>query len=158
MSKIDTQVIELIGRNRLVSELLRAGLEVAIPTRDRGIDLIAYADLSTDVKQLIARPIQMKAASKGSFSIHRKFERVAGLIIAYVWYLEDLQKAVTFALTQKEVLEVAKAMGYTKTAAWKVDGSYSTTAPSIRLRKLLLPFEMTPQKWRWKILGRRSRP
>jgi hypothetical protein len=42
---MDTQLTELIGRNWLVNELLRAGLEVATPLRDRGIDLIAYFDL-----------------------------------------------------------------------------------------------------------------
>ena len=76
---LDTQVIELLGRNRLVSELLRAGLEVAVPARDRGIDLIAYLDLidpqdeakdpasAGRVQRFAARPIQMKAASQQSF-------------------------------------------------------------------------------------------
>ncbi len=44
--KLDTQVIELLGRQRLIAELLRDGLEVALPVRDRGVDLVAYADLS----------------------------------------------------------------------------------------------------------------
>ena len=42
---MDSQVVEVLGRNRLVSDLLQAGLEVALPVRDRGVDLIAYADL-----------------------------------------------------------------------------------------------------------------
>lgn len=37
--RVDTQLVELAGRNWLASELLRAGLEVARPERDRGIDL-----------------------------------------------------------------------------------------------------------------------
>ena len=41
-NQMDTQMIEIMGRNRLIDELLRAGLEVALPLRDRGIDLIAY--------------------------------------------------------------------------------------------------------------------
>ncbi|MHB2036215.1 MAG: hypothetical protein ACYCPW_05680 [Nitrososphaerales archaeon] len=41
---MDTQLVELAGRNWLTSELLKAGLEVARPERDRGIDLIAYVD------------------------------------------------------------------------------------------------------------------
>src|SRR5438876_7603876 len=43
--RVDTQIVELIGRHHLTAELLRAGLEVATPVRDRGIDLIAYADI-----------------------------------------------------------------------------------------------------------------
>ncbi|MFM9965462.1 MAG: hypothetical protein ACKV2Q_30110 [Planctomycetaceae bacterium] len=42
---LDTQVVELLGRQRLMGELLRDGLEVAVPARDRGVDLIAFADL-----------------------------------------------------------------------------------------------------------------
>jgi hypothetical protein len=154
MAKIDTQVVELIGRNRLGSELLRAGLEVAVPARDRGIDLIAYADLSADVKEFVARPIQMKAAAKSSFSINRKYERLASLIIAYVWHLEDPSKAVTYALTWKEALGVATEMGYTRTDSWMKKDSYGTTKPGVQLCKLLQPFEMTPAKWRAKILDK----
>jgi len=43
-----TQVIELLGRNRLTDELLGAVLEVAIPERDQGVDLIAYLDLDPE--------------------------------------------------------------------------------------------------------------
>lgn len=125
VTKIDAQIVELLGRNRLSSELLRAGLEVAFPARDRGIDLIAYADLSADVKEFIARPIQMKAASTASFSINTKYERVASLVIAYVWHLEDPSKAVTYALTWKEALAVATEMGYTSSDAYKNDQAYS---------------------------------
>ncbi|MEX2121148.1 MAG: hypothetical protein WD847_16265 [Pirellulales bacterium] len=73
----DTQLIELLGRNRLIDDLLRAGLEVALPARDRGIDLIAYADLRTSVDAFVARPIQMKAASSRSFSVDVKWGRFA---------------------------------------------------------------------------------
>ena len=43
-SVLDTQSIEILGRNRLINELIGAGIEVAQPLRDRGIDLIAYLD------------------------------------------------------------------------------------------------------------------
>jgi hypothetical protein len=59
---MDAQVIELAGRNWLASELQRAGIEVARPERDRGIDLIAYSDLDERVAKFVARPIQMKAS------------------------------------------------------------------------------------------------
>ena len=38
---LDSQVTEYLGRNLLIDQLLRAGVEVAIPVRDRGVDLIA---------------------------------------------------------------------------------------------------------------------
>ncbi len=143
---LDTQVIELIGRNRLGSELLRAGLEVAVPARDRGVDLIAYADLSSNVERFIARPIQMKAASKRSFSLFKKYERLADLIIAYIWFIEEPENTVTYALTYNEALVLATEVGWTKTKSWEREG-YSTTSPSVDICKLLEPHRMTPQKW-----------
>lgn len=51
------KTIEILGRNRLVDELLVAGLEVALPLRDRGIDLIAYVDLAAVASRFAAVPI-----------------------------------------------------------------------------------------------------
>jgi hypothetical protein len=48
-------------------------------------------------------------------------------------------------------------MGYTGTILWTKHGHYSTTAPGVELRKLLLPYEMTSAKWRVKILGQQNR-
>lgn len=151
----DTQVVELIGRNRLGSEILRDGLDVAVPARDRGIDLIAYADLSSNVKTFIARPIQMKASSEASFSIDRKYKRVANLIIAYVWYVHDANTTVTYALTYNEALAIArKCSGRAKgnSASWK-RGRYSTSKPSAELRGLLQRFKITEGKWWEKVTG-----
>lgn len=149
----DKQVIELIGRNHLGSELLRDGLEVAVPARDRGIDLIAYADLSAQVKSFIARPIQMKAASESSFSVDRKYEKVANLIIAYVWHIHEPSATVTYALTYKEARKVAAACwARARSASWK-RGRYATTKPGRKLKKLLEPHRMTEGKWWEKVTG-----
>src|SRR5436190_22800977 len=95
---IDTQVVELLGRHRLMGELLRDGLEVAVPARDRGVDLIAYADLSRQVARFAARPLQMKAFTASGFSVAQKYMRIADLLLAYVWYLGDAQAPVTYGL------------------------------------------------------------
>jgi len=145
---LDTQVIELIGRNRLGSELLHAGLEIAVPARDRGIDLIAYADLTSNVETFKARPIQMKAASKRSFSLFRKYAKFADLIIAYVWFIKDPKQTTTYALTYDEALSVATKVGWTATKPWEREG-YSTTSPSTEICELLEPYHMTADKW-WK--------
>ncbi len=99
---MDTQVIEVLGRNRLVNELLKAGIEVALPVRDRGVDVIVYADLKSQVNEFAARPIQMKAASTATFGVDRKYERIRGLLIAYVWYVQEPKRAVTYVLTFAE--------------------------------------------------------
>lgn len=147
-SKTDSQVIELLGRNHLIGELLKAGLEVATPLRDKGVDLIAYADTDT----FSACPIQMKAASAEVFSIHRKYEKFSNLLLAYVWRVAT-KEPVTFALTYNEALSVADEMGWTKTASW-IDGNvYSNTQPGAALKSKLEPYLMTPDKWRHKVTG-----
>jgi hypothetical protein len=151
-SRVDKRVVELIGRNRLIDELLRAGLEVAVPARDRGIDLIAYVELKSLATKFIARPIQMKAASAESFSIDRKYAKVHGLILAFVWHVQDPDETVTYALSYPEALDVARARGWTKTPSLH-EGSYTMTHPSHEVKKLLRRYEMTPDKWWRKIVG-----
>ncbi len=150
---LDTQVVELLGRQRLMGELLRDGLEVAVPARDRGVDLIAYADLSQQVRQFVARPIQMKAFSTTGFSVAQKHERIADLLLAYVWNLEKPNEAVTYAMAYDEAVNVAREMGWTKTPSWK-KGAYSTSAPSKKLRTLLEPYQMKPDRWWHLVVGR----
>ncbi|HLV97679.1 MAG TPA: hypothetical protein VKT82_03285 [Ktedonobacterales bacterium] len=147
---MDTQVIEILGRNRLVNELLQAGLEVARPERDRGIDLFAYADLSPTVQSFIARPIQMKAASGQGFSLATKYRRLPDLILAYVWHLATPAQAITYALTYDEALAIAEALPWTKTESW-AQGQYATSHPSQQLLTLLEPYAMTPARWWTKV-------
>jgi hypothetical protein len=144
--ELDSQVIELLGHNRLTDELLRSGLEVAHPARDRGVDIIAYVDLETHVQSFVARPIQMKAASRQSFSIDRKYSKFPNLLIAFVWNLANGAEPVTFAMSYAEALRVGDSMGYTTTDSWQ-RGSYATTNPGSRLRELLEPYRMTSERW-----------
>ena len=144
---LDGQVVELLGRQRLMAELLRDGLEVAVPARDRSVDLIAYADLSRQVTSFWARPLQMKAFTASGFSVARKYTRIADLLLAYVWYLGESQAPVTYGLPNATAVQVAEAMGWTETASWRVNGAYTTTKPSRRLLSLLEPHRMTPGRW-----------
>lgn len=148
----DSQVVELLGRNRLLNELLRAGLEVAMPARDRGVDLIAYVDLKGKADAFIAKPIQMKAAMVESFSVEAKYERISDLVLAHVWHLESAEKAVTYGLLYPQAVEVAEQMGWDRTPTWKEKGYYSTTRPSTRLKDLLKPYRMTPERW-WDLVA-----
>jgi len=84
---LDSQVIEIIGQNRLVNDLLAARIETARPTRDRGVDLIAYVE--RDKKGFIARPIQLKAASEEIFVINKKYSRAKELLLVYYWHLHS---------------------------------------------------------------------
>lgn len=148
----DTQVVELIGRHYLMGELLRAGLEVAVPIRDRGVDLIAYADIDKRLQNFSSCPIQLKASTKRSFSINRKYKRIHNLIIVYVWNLGDGAPRVSYALTYEEAFAVAEKAGWTKTNSWKEGEKYVNNNPGAKLLSLLEPYLMSPEKWHRKIL------
>lgn len=150
---LDTQVVELLGRLRLTGELLRDGLEVAVPMRDRGVDLIAYADLSRQVARFAARPIQMKAFTASGFSVAKKYRRIANLIVAYVWHLGDGQPAVTYAMPYAEAVELAETMGWTNTPSWKKGNAYSCTRPSKGLVELLERHRMGKGNWWALVVG-----
>jgi hypothetical protein len=146
----DSQIVEIIGRNWLVSELYRSGIEVARPERDHGIDLIAFVDLDKS-GTFVGRPIQMKASGQEIFSIWHKLEKFPDLLLAYIWNVTEPAATVGFCLTVPEALGVADELGYTKTPSWTEGGTYVTTAPSKRLVLLLEEFRMTPEKWRSKL-------
>ena len=86
---MDTQAKEIIGQNILVNQLIRAGLEVAFPIRDRGIDLIIYSDRPEAEHDFSAIAIQMKVSSGKGFSVNKIFEKTAQLLIVYVWDIES---------------------------------------------------------------------
>jgi hypothetical protein len=146
---MDTQTVEIIGRNYLVSVLVSDGLEVARPERDRGVDLIAYLDID-QAHRFVACPIQMKAATTASFSLFSKYERIAQLLLVHVWYVTDPDQACAYALRYDEAKKVADEMGWTGTDSW-LRGGYSTTRPSQRVRMLLEPYRMKPGDWRRKV-------
>ncbi|HEY2496587.1 MAG TPA: hypothetical protein VGK24_05930 [Candidatus Angelobacter sp.] len=152
----DTQLVELAGRNWLASELMQAGIEVARPERDRGIDLIAYLDRDVQAGKFIACPIQMKAAQQQVFSIDPKYAKTPGLVLAYVWNLGNESPTKCFALTYSEALAVARKMRYTRTASWRTGAGsrkrgYTTTRPSKDLQRLLVGYEMDAVKWMEKV-------
>ena len=133
----ESKLVELEGRYWLTLQLFRAGLEVARPEIDYGIDLIAYRE-----QESFVFPIQMKSATDEVFSIDSKYGRLPRLTLVYVWYVRDSSRTKCFALTFKEAIAIADAMGYTKTESWR-KGSYVTNAPSEHLKQLLAPYEIT---------------
>jgi hypothetical protein len=152
---MDKQVTELVGRSKLVAELLHSGIEVAIPERDRGIDLIAYLDLDSRASSFVARPIQMKASSGEQFSIERKYAKFRDLILAFVWHVHDPAPSAIYALTYREALNIGKTMGWTKKDSWINNGRFTTQRPSKKLVGLLQPYRMSANLWRGKMMGRK---
>jgi hypothetical protein len=152
---MDKGQVEVAGRNWLIPELLKADLEVAIPARDRGIDIICYAERHGG-RRFIARPIQIKAARNQSFAVDRKYETIPDLLLAYVWRVSKPEETVCYCLTYPEAESVAKKLGWTKTDSWKRSGNYTTQNPSQELVELLEPVRMGPSKW-WRRVSTTSR-
>jgi hypothetical protein len=141
---LDSQQIEVLGRNLVKAALIEAGLEVATPERDNGIDLIAYRWGLPG--KFDARPIQLKAASDFSFGIDRKYERIPGLIMAYVIGVRSGTHLI-YAMTYPEVLALAESLRWTKTPSWTEGNGYSTRHPSKRLVAELATYESRKDSW-----------
>lgn len=155
----DSQVVEIAGRNLLVSVLLAAGIEVARPERDRGIDLVAYKDLEPP---FTAIPIQMKASRGQGLSLLRKYERFDRLLTVFVWNVLDPHKVEFFGLSHMNVQELADVQGWSRTPSWRgpedaqqryLRGGYHVTkaghdlAERLRERYLLNDVERWRQKF-----------
>ena len=109
MPSIDSQLIELEARNRLVDCIIGADLEVAMPVRDDGADLIVYSRKGDGA--FSARPVQLQTATRPRFAVDRnKYEGRQGLIMAYVWG-EDRSTIYVLAY-DPDVHYIAKEMGW----------------------------------------------
>jgi hypothetical protein len=155
VSYMDSQIIELIGRQYLIAELFRADLEVALPVRDRGVDLIAYRERSDEDFQSI--PIQVKASSVRGWGVNRKYERTKDLLLVHVWNVAKPEHLELFGMTYQESLEIADAMGYLKTDSWTKHGAYSTTNPSAKLRTKMDRYRMSEAVWKLRLAALPSR-
>jgi hypothetical protein len=152
--KPDPQVVELQGRHRLIEELLGSGVEIAMPVRDRGIDLVAYLDTGDDVTAFKAWPIQVKAATGRAFSLNRKYAKFPDLLFALIWDLGTREPAQFFLLSYTDMLRIGTELGWTDTTSWKDGGVYSTSAPSAQLLALLAAFKVEPGTWRQMLVQR----
>lgn len=147
LSKCDTQLTEVFGKNLLISHLVAAGFEVAQPVRDMGIDLIVYRE----GKDFVARPLQLKAYSHESFSLEKKYARFPHLLIAYVWNVQSAERSDVYALTFDDAMHVMEEKEYSKTDSWIKGGRYFVRDAGVELKRILEPFKMTPERWREKL-------
>lgn len=140
----DKKRVELVGRNLLLTEMLRGDIEVAMPQRDRGIDLVAYLDRDLE---FLACPVQLKASSRRCFSIHKKYERIPNLVMAYVWNVVGTEPHEFYAMTYQEALSLAQLMGYTRTPSWTERGEYVSANPSLELKAQIAKHRVAPDGW-----------
>jgi hypothetical protein len=146
----DTQITELSGRHYLISQLLAGGVEVATPSRDRGIDLIAYLDRVGENPGFLACPIQLKANEEARFGLDRKYEKIPNLLMVYAWNVSSTSPTL-YALTYSQAETLLRDRGHTETKSWEESNSYWLSVNE-SWRNLLSPYRMEPKLWAPKIL------
>ncbi|HVT05783.1 MAG TPA: hypothetical protein VHL58_20705, partial [Thermoanaerobaculia bacterium] len=129
-------------------------LEVAVPIRQRGIDLIAYSETTERGVPFVPCPIQLRASAGRTFSVDQAFASVPNLIFAFIWGI-GTDKTTSYGLTYREAELVAESMGYTLTQSWQKD-LYSLQQPNRSLLESLEKHLMTPALWRQKVIDLQS--
>ncbi len=152
----DTQIVELAGRHYLISQFLRDGVEVAIPVRDRGVDLIAYLERENDGTEFFACPIQLKAHTMTGVSLYQKYEHIANLLLVYAWHVRSSEPEL-YALTYKEAFTLFDEAGHIDTDSWRKLKCYVITSAE-PWRNRLKPYRMEPGMWRNKLLAMSGHP
>jgi len=145
--RTDSQLVEIAGKHLLISRLVAAGFEVAEPLRDKGIDLIVYRG----EQEFTAWPIQMKASTKESFSLDRKYGNIPNLLLAYVWNVNAANQGEVYLLTYSDAEKIMQLKGYAKTDSWMKKDCYFIRSAGAELKELLKQFGMTAEQWQQKI-------
>jgi hypothetical protein len=135
------------GEVCVAGELLRRGVDVAIPAYDKGIDLLAYRE--HDLTKIV--PIQVKARANTGYNFQRDWFRIPALVLVHVWRLQSTPEFYVFAGLD----DVVDALGpvLANSQSWKkVAGGYNVTDPGAVAR-------MQPHRDRWdRIMKRLPKP
>ncbi len=141
-----TNVIEVLGRNHLIAQLVEDGVHAAVPLWDQGVDLIAYYGRA---EGLVARPLQLKVAETSRWSVHQKYAEIQSLLMVYVWHIRRQDDVQIYAMNYAQALHhLTMAGGYTQTESWLEKGGYSIAPVRNKLWESLQPFRMSKGMWR----------
>src|SRR3546814_15742486 len=88
----------------------------------------------------------MKASQGRTFSLSEKYSRFPGLIMAFVWDVNEAERTEIYALSYNEAHQVAQDSGWLDTASW-TDGKHDVTnKPSTAIAERLAPLRATPER------------
>ena len=139
---ISPALIGKAGETLVAAELMRRGVEIAIPASDVGVDMLAYR---LAPKQRVAHnfvPIQVKARSETGYNFQKIwFTKVPGVVLVHVWHVSTTPVFYIF----RDLEDVKSALGsHAQSVSWTVNGGYSVTNPTARHCTL-----MEPHKNQW---------
>lgn len=120
IAKPTTANIGAAGEALVVARLLALGVDVAKPFSDNGVDLVAY---SGDFGRAV--PIQVKTASSPQITLERKWFRIPGIILVYVWLMNGAGRFFVF----DGLLDAEAFLGTSASKkSWKEDGKWSISS------------------------------
>jgi hypothetical protein len=144
-------IIEMLGRNHLITQLIEDRVNVAIPLWDQGVDLVAYYQ---GEGRLVARPLQLKVAELSRWGVYKKYKDIPGLLMVYVWNVKSNVQIYAMNYTEAECLLSIGPKDHAQSNSYKKDkGSYHTV-PSQKLLEALKPFLMTKGRWKARLARR----
>jgi len=140
-------IIETLGRNHLIAQLIEDGVHAAVPMWDQGVDLLAY--YGGDGK-FVARPLQLKVAETTRWGLYQKYANTQGLLMVYIWNVRQSADVEIYAMSYAEALNHLTVSGpYTTSSSWKDKGGYDMApARNSTMWKSLQPFRMTKGMWK----------
>ncbi len=134
-------------RSRLIMEMTREGVQIAIPATYSGIDILAYTLPVTANSIIQAVPIQLATMSYSSFLYDFANWRTNGLLVVLLAPEQEPKHVRTFALSSEELMLVQR-VGLTDS---KGDTKRDVVAPASALRRALEPYCMVSGGWSTKI-------
>jgi hypothetical protein len=142
-------IIEVLGRNHLITKLIEEGVHAALPLWDQGADLLAYYGHASG---LVARPLQLKVSEMSRWGVYKKYAEIQGLLMVHIWHVKQSSDVEIYAMSYAEAVELLNTTStYATTSSWtKPMGHYGTSPvrQNSTLWKKLQPFRMGQGKWR----------
>jgi hypothetical protein len=142
-------IIEVLGRNHLIAQLIEGGVHAAVPLWDQGVDLLAYYGHAGG---LVARPLQLKVSEASRWGVYKKYAEVQGLLMVHIWHVKQSSAFEIYAMSYAEAKNLLlQTSTYATTATWlKPMGHYDTSPVNSNstLWKSLQLFRMDKGKWR----------
>jgi hypothetical protein len=137
---------------RLMDELLREGVNVALPMHSDDIDMLLYVKSGSAACTIVSVPINVVSCRSDGLSRHLRGASAAGLLVVIVSSIDRLQRIRNFALTPAEltVMKMIETIGRAA-ASRPGDSPNDAQTQEATLQNALEPFAMTPGKWRRKI-------
>lgn len=112
-----------IGEMLVAAELMRLEINVAFPSHDRGVDMLAYR--ASDFRRVV--PIQVKTRSLTCYHFQKSWFQIRGLVLIQVWNVSTKPEFYIFSNLQ----DVEEALGskHSISPSWKNQGTYNATTP-----------------------------